>query len=65
VTASNAPPAAGNQPRQAESDENTGAAPTINQQPSWAQSGGVGHAVAQPNASGATGAGQQGAASPS
>ena len=47
VTASNAPPDAGTQPRNAESDPNAGAEGSSVQQP-WAQSGGVARAVAQP-----------------
>ena len=48
VTASNAPPDAGSQPRNAESDPNAGAEGSSVQQP-WAQSGGVARAVAQPD----------------
>ncbi|HEX4246597.1 MAG TPA: Hsp70 family protein [Pseudonocardia sp.] len=47
VTASNAPPGAGTQPRNAESNP-SGAEGSSVQQP-WAQSGGAGRAVAQPN----------------
>jgi actin-like ATPase involved in cell morphogenesis len=48
VTASNAPPDAGTQPRNAESDPSAGAEGSSVQQP-WAQSGGVARAVAQPD----------------
>jgi molecular chaperone DnaK len=48
VTASNAPPDAGTQPRNAESNPNAGAEGSSIQQ-QWAQSGGTAHTVAQPN----------------
>jgi len=49
VTASNAPPNAGTQPRNAESDPSAGAEGSSVQQQPWAQSGGTARAVAQPN----------------